>query len=247
MANRQWLEEVRARLAEHAIPSTYVRRFTEELSDHLEDLKEENMSTETAVRSRLGEPEQVADVAATAYRRRSFLGRHPAAALLVFGVSPIAALGALFAAIVCGLLVLAEKLDSNVIDGMLRWAGPALPYVMSALTVVVPSILVSMFYCRLATRLCIGRKWLFTSCAVVAAMAVLPIWSATLSDVPGQSALRLGMFALPHSLGESVGVFTTILCSLYSVRQLLQLIVPLAICCWFVCRKGDQGRPQLAA
>ena len=44
MANQPWLDEVRQRLAKHALPPSYVQRFTEELSDHLEDLKEENMT-----------------------------------------------------------------------------------------------------------------------------------------------------------------------------------------------------------
>ena len=45
--------------------------------------------------SRLGEPEQVAEAAVAAYRRRSFFGRHPILtfplAFLVFAVSPVIA------------------------------------------------------------------------------------------------------------------------------------------------------------
>ena len=85
MANLPWLDEVRRRLAKRGLPPSYVQRFAEELSDHLEDFKEENMSTEADVYSRLGKPEQVANAAVAAYRRRSFLGRHPTAAFLVFG------------------------------------------------------------------------------------------------------------------------------------------------------------------
>ena len=89
MANLPWLDEVLARLARRGLPPNYVRRFAEELSDHLDDLKEENMSKAVDVVSRLGKPEQVAEAAVTAYRRRSFLGRHPTAAFLVFAVSPL--------------------------------------------------------------------------------------------------------------------------------------------------------------
>ena len=75
MANQAWLDEVRERLAKHTLPPAYIRRFMDELSDHFQDITEENMGTEANVLSRLGEPEHVAESAATAYRRRSFLGR----------------------------------------------------------------------------------------------------------------------------------------------------------------------------
>jgi hypothetical protein len=55
MANRAWLDEVRARLVKHALPASYIQRFVSEPSDHLEDLKE-NMSREAGVLSRRGEP-----------------------------------------------------------------------------------------------------------------------------------------------------------------------------------------------
>ena len=74
MANQRWLDEVLSRLAERGLPLSYVQRFAEELSDHLEDFTEENMSTEANMSSRLGKPEEVADAAVTAYRRRGFLG-----------------------------------------------------------------------------------------------------------------------------------------------------------------------------
>ena len=76
MANLSWLDDVRQRLArQRVLPPSYVQRFVEELSDHLDDLKEESMEVDAI--SRLGEPEQVADAAVAAYRRRSSPGRHP--------------------------------------------------------------------------------------------------------------------------------------------------------------------------
>ena len=95
MANPLWLDDVRERLADKRLPPKYVRRLLDELSEHLEDLKEENMSTEANAYSRLGEPEQVAQAAIITYRRHSFLGRHPVATFLVFAVSPIVPLVAL--------------------------------------------------------------------------------------------------------------------------------------------------------
>ena len=67
---------------------------SEELGDHLEDLKEENVEADAI--SRLGEPDQVAESAVGAYRRRSFLGRHPTAAFMVFAISPVVPLYLVF-------------------------------------------------------------------------------------------------------------------------------------------------------
>ena len=58
--------------------------FAEELSDHLQDFKEDAMSTEADMYSQFGEPEQVANAALVAYQQHSFLGRHPTAAFLIF-------------------------------------------------------------------------------------------------------------------------------------------------------------------
>ena len=88
MDSQPWLDRVRERLARQLLPSSYVQRFMEELTDHFQDITEETMRADESVLSRLGEPDQVANAAVTAYRRRSFLGRHPALKFLVFGVSP---------------------------------------------------------------------------------------------------------------------------------------------------------------
>ena len=64
MDSQPWLDRVRERLARHVLPPSYVQRLMEELSDHLEDLKEEGMEADAI--SRMGEAEQVAEAAATA-------------------------------------------------------------------------------------------------------------------------------------------------------------------------------------
>ena len=70
MESQPWLNRVRERLVRQLLPPSYVQRFVEELSDHLEDVKEDGMDQNSS--SRLGDPEQVADTAVAAYRRRSF-------------------------------------------------------------------------------------------------------------------------------------------------------------------------------
>jgi hypothetical protein len=239
MANRPWLDDVRARLARHALPPIYVRRFMEELSDHLEDLMEETMSTVSEVYSRLGEPEQVANAAATAYRRRSFLGRHPAAAFLLFAVSPIAAMIALEAAALLLIVAAAELIGENTLFSFTHRLGAfgqtTVPYVLTFITVVVPSVALCILYCKLGKRLGMKKGWMFASCAVVSFMAMCIFWSASFSNMPGQNRLACG---LGFTLG---GDWIPLL------RSLCQFIIPLAVGWGYIRRQGKAGQTQLAA
>jgi uncharacterized membrane protein YobD (UPF0266 family) len=161
MVNQPWLDEVRQRLARQALPPTYVQRFLEELTDHLEDLKEEKM--EVDLNSRLGEPEQVADNAVAAYRRRSFLARHPVAAFLVFGVSPCVAFFEV-------LNVLA------VLEAALRASRPGEVhehYWIVSLIYVMSSAILAAFYGELAIRGGVSKKWTLVSGAVLGIFAAL--------------------------------------------------------------------------
>jgi hypothetical protein len=72
MADSFWLDKVRERLARQALQRNYMQRFMEELSDHLDDLKEENMESDAT--SRMGEPEQVPTNSAPMRQRLPILG-----------------------------------------------------------------------------------------------------------------------------------------------------------------------------
>jgi hypothetical protein len=245
MANLPWLDEVRRRLARHALPPAYIQRFVQELSDHLEDLKEENMSTEANVCSRLGQPECVAEAAVDAYRRRSFLGRHPTAAFLVFGLSPGVSLIVLF--ILMGVGAWAVGTACAHLGGISKegcstqpWpvALAAIRYAASLLTIVIPAAFASYLYCKLAERLFIGRKWMVVSCIAIAAVAMLPCWDIKTRIIRGTGhwAIQAGVW-IPGLCGWSLPV---------TVAQLVQLLAPLAIGWWFLRRNRDQSRMQLA-
>jgi hypothetical protein len=246
MANRAWLDDVRASLAEHALPTAYIQRFVSELSDHIEDLKEENMNTDASVLSRLGEANQVADAAVTAYRRQSFLGRHSAAAFLVFAVSPVLSMVVCSILMAVGLRVvfaIAERFGGFSDEGISTQPGPialaAAGYLFSVLFVVIPAVLASLLYCKLAKRLGIGRKWMFVSSAVLAVTAMLPGWAVTTRLITGT-----GHYAV------CVGLWVPGLCGWTppnSLLQLLQLAVPLAIGWWFMRRQRVQGQAQLTS
>jgi hypothetical protein len=246
MANQAWLDVVRQRLTKHALPPTYIQRFLGELSDHLEDLKEETMSAESDVYSRLGEPSQVADAAVVAYRRRSFLGSHPVAAFLVFGLSPVVSLLALVALVIAGLVILPDGWDKPLFAGLSQFgpsASVAVAYLGSLLTVVIPSILVSILYCWLAGRSGIGRKWILLSCTILAVLAALPSCTAKVSLIPAESWMRIGLWR-PDSMGHVCYFFTWTLCR---PQQLMQFLVPLAIGCWFMWRRRDHRELQVAS
>jgi hypothetical protein len=248
MANLPWLDELLDRLAKRGLPPDYVQRFVEELSDHLEDLKEENMGTDADAYSRLGMPEQVADATVAAYRRRSFLRRHPAVAFLVFGLSPVASFVALIALVIAGLLVLPDGCGRPFFARLGQFgvsASVTAAYLGSLLAVVLPSILVSMLYCWLARRAGIDKRWMLLSCAVLALVAALPMCTAKVSPEPADSWMRIGVW-LPESASQSYRFFSWTFCR---PQQLMQFLAPLAIGCWFMRRRseGDRVRPQLAS
>jgi hypothetical protein len=249
MASQPWLDRVRQRLVENRLPPAYVRRFMDELADHLQDITEETMSTETNVSSRLGEPNQVANAAADAYRR-TFWARHASAALLVFGVSPLVALLGLFVLSLVGLLGvfwILERLGVDMHAMHLERLEPAASVVIRGLLslaiVVLPGLLASVFYCKLARRLNIGRKWMLLSCVVLAAVAATPVFQVHLSAVPGHSNLACGLgVTVPTSVAELwhwvVWLFG---------QQSVQFIPPLLVGFWFLRRSPTCSRPQPAA
>lgn len=232
MANLPWLDEVLTRLAKRGLPPNYVQRLAGELSDHIEDFKEENMSTEAVAYSRLGKPEQVVDAAVAAYRRRSFLGRHPTAAFLVFGVSPVLTMLALFFFTVFGAWAIVSTLNFVGVNVNFRpsQVGPfkatLLCWVESLLAVVIPSIIASILYCKLARRLGISRKWMVAPCAVLAAIALVPGFYWT------NDFWCLGLLGLSSPL---------------QLQHLVQLIGPIVTCWLFMRRIANSGRLQLAS
>lgn len=223
MVNQPWLDDVRRRLEKQFLPPSYIQRFVSELTDHFHDLTEENMEADAV--SRLGEPQQVAEAAVTAYRRRSFLGRHPTAALLVFGLSPIVSfitIGLVFAVVYnLPLLVCLNGVDLGPVGTAVLFHSEEL------VGLILPLVLLSIFYCRLARRLGMGKQWIFMACVVLAVIG----WGPGVFEVPEQEVynLSLSLFAFPPN-----------------AMQVVQLLIPLAICWWFMRRNGVQGQLQLA-
>jgi hypothetical protein len=218
MANQPWLDDLREQLVKHALPQTYIRRFMDELSDHTQDVSEENMSTEANMYSRLGEPEQVAKAAVTSYRRRSFIGRHPTAAFLVFAVSPIVPQYVLGYVVTFVLALIINPLFGYGGSGKDE-LGPAASAVWSclfSLLIIICTSLASVLYCELAQCFAMGKKWMFVSCAVLGLLAMN--W---------QNIIYNGVGLLGPAL-------------------LVQFIVPITVGWRFTRRKREQSYPVTA-
>jgi hypothetical protein len=227
MANRPWLDEVRLRLANRALPPAYIQRFLEELTDHLQDLKEETMSTDAQIFTRLGDPEQVAESAVAAYRPRSFLGRRPATAFLIFAVSPIVSFAFLLIIATLGFALAASRLGiGGNLTGATGYSTFSLLQILA--TLVIPATLLCLFYCRLARWLGIGRRWMYSSCIILAALAALCQSSVIWSDVPGKNQLTLGL-------------------GWFHIMQLVQFLVPFAFGWWCIRRPRRQSQPSCPA
>jgi hypothetical protein len=326
MDNQPWLDRVRQQLVRQALPRSYVRRFLEELTDHLDDLKEENMEADPI--SRLGEPEKVADNAAVACRQHIFLGRHcwarflvlglcnillilvlmfllkgtplgrtpligraigsllllvafpikvykeasgqdgfsilefvlllfsngllyglivetllnfqkrrSMAAFLVFGVSPVVSLVVLFSIFAPFVFLVLTGIgirDGNRIDAL---PTDAVIFAMSLLTVIIPSVVATILYCRLAERIEIGRTWGFVSCVILAIVASAPCcWRIGPGDLWHFAACWAG---LRRGLREGGWVLLA--------QHFFQFVVPFVIGWWFMRRKRGQSRLQLVA
>lgn len=230
MANRLWLEQLERRLAEGKLPAGYIRRFVDELADHFEDLTEDAMRKEADVAIRLGQPDQVAEAAVAAYRRRTFFGRHPSAAFWIFGISPVIAMLSTFVAACLGVAAVSiacQKYGVRLADkSHLGGFDPAvLSWALALFTTVLPAVLLTWLYCGLARRCRIDRKWMLASCGVLAVIAMLPLQSIALSELPGRSLWTIGL-GFPPGLLQSV-----------------QLIVPLAVGLWLA-RPSRQRVPQ---
>ena len=103
MASRQWRDQVIQELHRQGLPSAYVDRLVDELSDHATDLFMEDRDMDvqhgdaiSSIEARMGSPKQLASVAKAEFRRRTFAGRYPA---VTFIAGPIAAVIGTVAAI----------------------------------------------------------------------------------------------------------------------------------------------------
>ena len=173
MNAQQWLDQFRGELDRHKLPPLYSERLLSELSDHITDFLEDPMSTEALDRPNasrtLGRPAEVAQTAASEYRQRKFLGRHP---LLGFVALPIVTLPVLWAVTVFTFAMVA-KLCGFGSNGTLStaelppWVNYSLATVVFGL-VLVPIALAAWLFCYVARSSGVTTKWPLIACLILA-------------------------------------------------------------------------------
>src|SRR6266487_2609205 len=162
------IERFRRRLVELGYPESRLRRDTQELADHHDDLrsaaKEEGIS-EVAAEARadqlLGEPAILAEQAAAALRGSSWWGRHPFVSFCI--LPPFAFVGILIVALILGMVVV----------GLFSGYKPAdLPtsYVLLLIMVTYYAAITTtpILFCWLARRSASGLKSALVACAICA-------------------------------------------------------------------------------
>ncbi len=222
MGSRSWLERVDTELARRGVPAGRRLRLLAELRDHLEDLTEggERMS-KIALDDILGQPEALAEQAATEYRKESWIRRHP---LWVFGLTPLPAalLGlTLYLLLTVGIGLLWERsvgeLPGTIDRALFGRILTAYGYTVG----LVPFAACAMLFGRLAVRSKVNRWWLVGAVAQVAVVAWMVVSTVKLSDVPGESQVLVGLRLPPYiSLSNWVSLLWP---------GLLQLALPLAV------------------
>ncbi|MBI2823457.1 MAG: hypothetical protein HYX69_02060 [Planctomycetia bacterium] len=236
MDSQPWLNRVRNELRKARLPAAYAERLVEELSDHVTDLSEEQMSMEArespSVVERLGPPVEVAQAAAKQYRRRTFCGRHP---IVMFVVLPILIMPLAWFALVMaivGVRELSEFLDLGRLSS--QQFTPTLVGAVRLLctaAVVAPAAIVAVVLCRLASKASVRWHWPLLACAILGAIVGSTQIKVFMSPVEGQSQLTLGMGVSSKTLFIEPWHFA----------------LPVAIGLWAVWRQLQRGRPTWAS
>jgi hypothetical protein len=226
MANQSSLEALRADLIRRGLPRRYVRRVVDELADHQEDLMAECSG---AADAKLGDMAALAEQIVAEFRASRFAGRHP---FLVFVVAPIPLV------ILAWMLVLVGfGLLSMLIEPMASLTERNL----GALAIYhglrfVPFAITALILCRLAYR-CGRREWAFFSCCLVALLAGSLLADLKLHVGSEEGHIWFGtMFQTPGIALRSWAA---------AGRQVMQMLVPLAIAAGFALRFARRQRLAL--
>jgi hypothetical protein len=233
MDSRPWHEELRNELRGRGLPAAYIDRLVGELADHALDLQTEDTSMEAQqANERLGTTEQVAVAASREFHRRTFANRYP---VLTFILGPVAAVPTLFILI----LLVAYGIAWIVGSTLELVAGGRVPQFseqteaqvaawfvacFDGYTRFVPFALTAWIFCRWGRRASM-RRWAFAACGIVAVMAGLILTRST----PGT--------------GREPGLYMLGLTFHPNVRQLMQIVVPLAVGGWCLLRVPRSSRP----
>jgi hypothetical protein len=227
MDSPQWRDGLIKELRRQRLPEHYAARLVEELTDHADDLFQENlgMDAKQDLEVQLGNPKQLAAVAKAEFQRRTFAARHP---VVAFVVAPIVApFGALIATCLC--IEMAMELVGVFwnLDAISRGQTLYLIHAVDLLVRFVPFVLSAWLFVRIGQRSG-ERNWSIGACGIVALIAV--IFQTTLYEgvVPGGGSWSIGF-------GLRLGL-----------DQILQAAVPIALGVWVWRQTIAHLSPELA-
>jgi hypothetical protein len=251
MASQHWRDRLLAELHRQGLPSSYVSRLVEELTEHANDLFRENpsMDAETNVDARLGTPEQVAAVAKAEFGRRTFAGRHPVWTFLVGPVfAVVGSFVGTFLTVTLVWLALAWLIDTatggsllavDARDGQPSTFGPwLLFYSYSSIMRFVPFALSAWIFVWLGHRSGL-RRWSIVACCMVAVLALFFRSKVTPENALGEAQWFVDFPFFPP--GNTWRATWRI-----GFSQILQAAVPLALGLWML-RPSSAGRSKVLA
>ena len=127
--------------------------------------------------------------------RRKREQSYPVTTFWIFAVSPLVSLVFLWCASYLVMFLVSLQFPFPRFDDehFGHVALVALANTFNLLMVIVPSIAASLFYCNLAKRLDLGKKWMLVSCAVLGLFAASYCFSVTSADPKGHYYLHDGL------------------------------------------------------
>ena len=220
MDSRPWPDQLRHKLQMQNLPPAYIDRLVEELSDHLLDIQSETTSMDAQnAQSHLGSTDQIAAAATREFRRRTFAGRHP---WLTFVALPVAFVPLVFVSSILAVFVIqwvaATTLEALLEPDTLLSLSEAKQariewWILAAFDSYVrfvPFVIAAWMFCRWGRRSEM-RWWPLVACTIVALIAGF-----------------LCTKSVPAS-GDQPGLWMVGLATHFELRQVIQLLVPLAV------------------
>jgi hypothetical protein len=229
MSKSKWLDEVTQALRRRGLPRSYIRRFTDELAEHYQDLCQETVSMDAnQFAARLGSAEQLASRAARELRLRTYAGRHP---LWTFVAAPVPTAAALVVALCAAFVLVGSALPDDWIAGesMPAWGAPTLQATVWAMQYA-PFLAGALLFCHLAKRAACGARWSLVACALVAILAGMFAVDLKLpTEGPGSGTLTMGLGIPPGP------------------TQWLQALAPFAVWLVYTGRELRRGDPAVTS
>jgi hypothetical protein len=228
MHDPNWLDELGGELRKAKLPHPYIARLMDELSDHLEDVLEENEMSKDALVSqtiagRMGSATDVAGSATAEFRQASFWRRHP---FLSFIALPILVVPILWIPGMAGVDLIAAAQNSwdfhTVSPDRFSPGVLDLMRLCCVAATLLPAIAAGVFFAWLGARKGLQTRWPMIACAIVGLMSAatqVGFLMTPSAETNAWQTIAFGGWAGP-------GLFL----------RLVKVALPLAVCAWILRR-----------